>query len=594
MKLRLKLMLAPVVSGALLVAVLGASLWGSHWSLERVAAAQAAARDDQQSLAAHQATLATAHTRLYRSMAIVSSMDDKAVKALLEQQTKDLNGLVDHFKAHAAEAGTPDDERAGFNRLIDLLGKYKKDADNAIDLATVDPNTGVAAMQGADANFKTVGSLLADLQQSSQRHATAQATALQTEADRIALAIGLVGLLATAGSLAFAWAIQRRLVADVAAGSRAAQRVAEGRLDEQPHSDASDELGDLMRALGSMVRQLRDTLRGVQQASVSIGSASSEIASGNQDLSQRTEQTASSLQQTASSMEQLTGTVRQSADAAATANQLASSAAQVAQRGGEVVSQVVHTMDEINASSKKIADIIGVIDGIAFQTNILALNAAVEAARAGEQGRGFAVVAGEVRSLAQRSAEAAREIKSLIGASVGKVEAGARLVQDAGATMVEIVASVQRVTDVIGEISAATSEQSQGLGQVNGAVVQLDQMTQRNAALVEQSAAAAESLRDEAARLAHMVSAFDLGHLAGHQAGQSTAVAAPAARPKAPPPKSSMTRAATTRPATPPKAATRPAAPRGTDTQAPPRPAATPAPASTAAASADSGDWETF
>jgi methyl-accepting chemotaxis protein len=209
-------------------------------------------------------------------------------------------------------------------------------------------------------------------------------------------------------------------------------------------------------------------------------------------------------------MEQLTGTVMQSADSARQANQLASSAAEVAARGGAVVAQVVATMDEINNSSKKIADIIGVIDGIAFQTNILALNAAVEAARAGEQGRGFAVVASEVRSLAQRSAQAAREIKGLIGTSVEKVEGGSRLVADAGRTMEEIVGSVQRVTDIIGEITAAASEQSQGIGQVNGAITQLDQMTQQNAALVEESAAAAESLKEQAQRLAQEVAVFRL------------------------------------------------------------------------------------
>ena len=218
------------------------------------------------------------------------------------------------------------------------------------------------------------------------------------------------------------------------------------------------------------------------------------------------------MQSTASSMHDLTGTVTQSADAARQANQLASSAAEVAQRGGSVVSQVVSTMEDINTSSKKIADIISVIDGIAFQTNILALNAAVEAARAGEQGRGFAVVASEVRSLAGRSADAAKEIKALIGASVEKVEAGSKLVQDAGSTMTEIVASVQRVTDIIGEISAAAVEQSEGIAGVNGSINQLDQMTQQNAALVEESTAAAESLKDQAAMLTRVVSAFRLRH----------------------------------------------------------------------------------
>jgi methyl-accepting chemotaxis protein len=290
-------------------------------------------------------------------------------------------------------------------------------------------------------------------------------------------------------------------VARVIAGSDLSQPIV---------STRKDELGDLLRTLGQMQDSLRTLISQVRHSTDSIGTASAEIATGNQDLSARTEQTASNLQQTASSMEQLTGTVKQSADSARQANQLASSAAEVAARGGVVVSQVVATMQDINASSKKIADIIGVIDGIAFQTNILALNAAVEAARAGEQGRGFAVVAGEVRNLAQRSAEAAREIKSLIGASVEKVDAGSKLVGDAGAQMTDIVAQVKRVADLIDEISAATIDQTRGIGQINSAVGQLDQMTQQNAALVEQSAAAAESLRDQSDKLARAVGGFKL------------------------------------------------------------------------------------
>ena len=286
--------------------------------------------------------------------------------------------------------------------------------------------------------------------------------------------------------------------------------IAKGDLTKHIHSAGKDEAARMLAALEEMQNSLRSMVSQVRQSTDSITTASSEIAAGNQDLSGRTEQAASNLQQTASSMEQLTGTVKQTADSAHTANQLVSSASASAAKGGEVVSQVVSTMDDITASSKKISDIIGVIDGIAFQTNILALNAAVEAARAGEQGRGFAVVAGEVRGLAQRSAEAAKEIKSLIGASVERVETGSRLVQDAGSTMAEIVASVKRVNDIIGEITAAASEQSNGIGQVNTAVTQLDQMTQQNAALVEQSAAAAQSLKDQAFKLSDVVGRFKL------------------------------------------------------------------------------------
>jgi methyl-accepting chemotaxis protein len=321
------------------------------------------------------------------------------------------------------------------------------------------------------------------------------------------LTIGGVALLF--GTL-FAWVLTRSITRPIADAVDVADAVAQGDLSRQVVVDGRDEMARLKRSLGAMTSSLRTLVSQVRSATDSIGTASSEIATGNQDLSMRTEEAASSLQQTASSMEQLTGTVRQSAEAASQANQLASSAAEVAARGGAVVSQVVSTMEEINASSRKISDIIGVIDGIAFQTNILALNAAVEAARAGEQGRGFAVVATEVRSLAQRSAEAAKEIKTLIGASVDRVENGSRLVAAAGTTMSEIVGSVQRVSDIIAEITAGASEQSDGIGQVNLAVGQLDQMTQQNAALVEESAAAAQSLRDQAAQLSRVVASFHL------------------------------------------------------------------------------------
>jgi methyl-accepting chemotaxis protein len=268
--------------------------------------------------------------------------------------------------------------------------------------------------------------------------------------------------------------------------------------------------GSLLAALSAMIGSLRGTVTQVRNTTESIATASGQIAAGNHDLSARTEQTASNLQETAASMEELTGTVSQTADSARKANQLASSATTAAAKGGKVVDEVVSTMADINASSKRIGDIIGVIDGIAFQTNILALNAAVEAARAGEQGRGFAVVATEVRNLAKRSADAAKEIKTLIAASVERVESGSALVTQAGATMKDIVMSVQHVTGIIGEITNATSEQSTGIGQVNVAVAQLDQMTQQNAALVEESAAAAESLKEQAKRLSEVVEVFRL------------------------------------------------------------------------------------
>ena len=331
--------------------------------------------------------------------------------------------------------------------------------------------------------------------------------------ERIRHAEWLLAALAGCGLLVgalMAWLITRSITSPLRKIVAATHAVAAGDLSQSVPVAGRDEVAEVLQSIAQMQQSLRAMVGEVRGSTDSIATASSEIASGNADLSARTEQAASNLQQTAASMEQLTGTVKQSADAARTANQLAASAATVAARGGAVVSQVVATMDEINASSKQIADIIGTIDGIAFQTNILALNAAVEAARAGEQGRGFAVVAAEVRSLAQRSAAAAKEIKGLIGGSVEKVASGSRLVADAGATMKEIVASVQRVSDIIGEITAAASEQSDGIGQVNGAVTQLDQMTQQNAALVEESAAAAGSLKEQAARLAQVVATFRL------------------------------------------------------------------------------------
>ncbi|WP_402719196.1 methyl-accepting chemotaxis protein [Janthinobacterium rivuli] len=350
----------------------------------------------------------------------------------------------------------------------------------------------------------------------SQQRQAIDATAHAIEAANgrsFTLLLTLCVLVVALGSVC-AWLITRSITQPLKAAVKVAETVADGDLRTHFGTPASDEIGDLMRALHGMNEALRKVVSEVQTGTNAIATASGEIAAGNQDLSARTEQQASSLEETASSMEELTSTVKQNADNARQANQMAVAASGVAERGGSIVSQVVDTMGAIDTASTKIVDIIGVIDGIAFQTNILALNAAVEAARAGEQGRGFAVVATEVRSLAQRSAAAAREIKTLIGDSVEQVNNGTRLVQQAGNTMGEVVDSVRRVTDIMAEITAASAEQSMGIDQVNQAIAQMDQVTQQNAALVEEAAAAAESMQDQAARLAQVAAGFQLEHTA--------------------------------------------------------------------------------
>ncbi len=309
---------------------------------------------------------------------------------------------------------------------------------------------------------------------------------------------------------AFAWLVARRIKAALDKAIIASERIASGDLTGKIEIDSHDETGQLLESLREMNQGLAQIVGEVRNGADSIATATEQISAGNADLSQRTEEQASALEETASSMEELTSTVKQNADNAQQANQLAISASGVAVKGGDVINKVVRTMESITDSSRKISDIIGVIDGIAFQTNILALNAAVEAARAGEQGRGFAVVAAEVRSLAQRSAAAAKEIKTLIEDSVGKVQDGSKLVEEAGHTTQEIVTSIKRVTDIMAEISAASLEQSSGIEQVNTAITQMDDVTQQNAALVEEAAAAAESLEEQALQLVQVVTRFKI------------------------------------------------------------------------------------
>ncbi|MGE0313504.1 MAG: methyl-accepting chemotaxis protein [Lautropia sp.] len=508
MRMLHKIFVAPAIALLMMTCVAGVSYWQASQRQSEVHALVEQSIAWQRSATAARADLAKIGADVYR---LINWMENKSE----DEVTKMRAGIAADGAAVGRLLGSIDPADAGGNRnavvsAMDGVKQFIAAADQAIDLSTVDPNTGIAAMQTADGAYATVAQAVGRLVDA-QSAAVAQAQARMSRSDERATAVSLLTLLVSiALTTAIATYVARRTTRELASTVVAVDAFAEGDLTRAFASDSGDEVGDVLRSLERMRGKLLGMIHVIQASSQSIRTASAEIAAGSLDLSQRTEETAGSLQQTASSLGQLAGTVRLSTEHAQQANQLVRSASDVADRGGKVVGEVVATMDQVTESSRKIGDIIEVIDGIAFQTNILALNAAVEAARAGEQGRGFAVVASEVRNLAKRSADAARQINGLIADSAGKVESGAKLVADAGTTMDEIVRQVRSVTSLIGEISGSMLEQSSGLEEVNEAVGKLDQMTQQNAALVEQSAAAAESLKEQAERMGAAAAAFQL------------------------------------------------------------------------------------
>jgi len=441
----------------------------------------------------------------------VLNQDEKAMAAV-EARMATVRKTFDESHAAYVKLISSDEERKLHDAFVADWEHYLKLHEQILAASRKNDNETARRLLDTDgkAQFDKASAALAKLIELNHDGSVAEARnseAVYASARLLMLGFAAAGLLLAAA--AGVWLL-RAITGPLNQALATAQRVADGDLSGRIHTSSQDEAGQLLQALDRMQANLGQVVAGVRLNAESVATASAQIAQGNQDLSGRTEQQASALQQTAATMEELGTTVRHNADNARQANQLAQGAAAVAAEGGTVVGQVVDTMRGINESSRRIGDIIGTIDGIAFQTNILALNAAVEAARAGEQGRGFAVVASEVRSLAQRSAEAAREIKTLIGRSVEQVEQGTQLVDRAGKTMGEIVGAIQRVSDIVAEISAASSEQSSGVQQVGDAVGQMDQATQQNAALVEESAAAAESLRGQAQGLVQAVAVFRL------------------------------------------------------------------------------------
>ncbi|AIA72430.1 methyl-accepting chemotaxis protein [Pectobacterium atrosepticum] len=473
---------------------------------------------------------ATLVAGVQRSMAVARSNDDSLVELFAAENTRASKESGKRQEDFASLISTPEEKA-----LFDKVGEYRqsyikkrdaiiteKGAGNFDSARTLFDNEFVPASNGYLASVEA----LRDHQRAS---IDKMGQNINAGASRGDLILAVTGVLSAIIGVLIAWVLTRSIVQPLARAVRATQAVAAGDLTHNIQPEGRDEAAQLLHALQDMTVRLRSIVGEVRQGSESIAGASSQLAAGNIDLSSRTEEQASALQETAASIEQLSSTVRQNADNARQANQLAQSTTQQAQSGGQLVTEVVETMGAIDSSSKKIVDIIGVIDSIAFQTNILALNAAVEAARAGEQGRGFAVVASEVRSLAQRSASAAKEIKELIDRSVQTVEAGNRLVVQAGVSIQDIVNGVRKVSDLVGEISSASNEQTMGIEQVNVAVNQMEVTTQQNASLVNEASAATQSLQQQAAQLAETVSQFRLGN--GHQIARTPAAAPLTLRP---------------------------------------------------------------